>query len=159
MTDRTLHPFTAPAGQPLDVQVILAAFDPGQPLPLSVDQAVRAAVRSWVHSDGQLPLQRLLGLMPTPRRQRLAVRDHYLRQAAALIPEPSPWHRALQLQLAVDTFNASRWPCWRGMRQAPSHATPTEALLFAAASMSDEPLPSSPATLLDITRQIGQTAE
>lgn len=94
-------------------------------------ERVRRGVALWIDSDGQMPLERYLGLQ-TPAKARQALRDVHLREAAALIRAGTLWLKASELARAAKEFELRKWPQWRRLDAAPAHATAIEQQLFKA---------------------------
>jgi hypothetical protein len=108
----------------------------GEPTPDAIEHMVRG-VRNWwrcAHGKRAITLARCLGMPESPEAARLALRDHWLRQAALHIQTPtgSAWSTARSLHLALRTFRGHRWACWHDLVQPPTHATPLEAALHRA---------------------------
>lgn len=91
-----------------------------------------SGLASWLRLDGQVSLQRALGLGANTDRVRRAIRDLWLREAAALLDHLTPWGRAKELCAAGDKFERRVWPCWRGEDCPPNYATPLQGALFFA---------------------------
>lgn len=113
---------------------------------------MRRRIKAWLTDDAErpLPLHRHLGL-GGPQAARLALRDHYLTEAAALLEGPSTWQRCRQLAEAARAFEVRRWPIWRRFDSPPTHAGPVDAMLWHARHLGGE-LPATPENYLNILR-------
>jgi hypothetical protein len=121
--------------------------------------ALRAGITTWLRSatrgktgiDGRLQKQRQISLnqclhLPaSPERTRIALRNHYLREAAQKLSVPAecPWVLARALHREAQLFAGHQWHCWIGLDAAPSHASPVNALLFHAMRWGGGRLPRS----------------
>ncbi len=97
--------------------------------------ALRDGLRRWAAQEGAGDAQALpacIGLPCTAAKLGRLLRDDLLRQAGELIEAPSPWARAEALAARCRLFELRRWPCWRGMTEAPLRADPIDTLLFEA---------------------------
>lgn len=66
----------------------------------------------------------------------LALRDHYLTEAAALLEGPSTWQRCRQLAGAARAFEVRRWPIWRRLDAPPSHARACRPSIWLSAGLA-----------------------
>lgn len=87
-------------------------------------------VRRWLVEGGELA--DALGLPRRAAEVRLALRDRWLREAAAHLGETTRWRRAKRLAVHAQRFERHAWAVWRGLALPPSSATPVEASLFFA---------------------------
>ena len=113
-----------------------------------------AGLRTWWRSGGRaagqsLTLARCLGLPESSEAARLALRDHWLRQAAHKLPG-GPWQRATALHAALQAFSGHRWACWCDLEQPPPHAEPLHAALHRAMRAAGGRMPKTPRRLAQI---------
>lgn len=102
--------------------------------------AVRCAVRRYVQR-ADLPLHRVLGV-GTPLKARLALRNHYLRQALEVIEQEAGERIEAKLPRSpfevlahrAKAFELGRWEHdgWKHFDQVPAQADAIEAALFEA---------------------------
>lgn len=101
-----------------------------------------AAVARWLAGDA-VSIEAALGLPATrPHLLRIALRDLWLREAAAILRDElgdvTQWGLACRLHLAVRSFLGVRWPSWRREVGPPwSRATRVDIALFFAAHWCD----------------------
>ena len=110
------------------------------------------SVRRWMADTDGLQLHRYAGL-GGPITFRQTLRDHYLMQAADLLPGPTTWKRAVQLKEAARTFTNRKWDCWCDMAEPPTWAKPIEAQLWHARHVWGAPLPTKDVSYLNILTQ------
>jgi len=127
----------------------LASVIEGRPSPDAIAAMSGALLRWWRFAAAggcrRVSLARCAGLPENPARARLALRDHYLRRAAALldVPASQPWRRAEAMAAAADLFMRRKWPVWWSLAAAPEHAEAIERLLWHAAQAGGGKLPGT----------------
>lgn len=108
---------------------------------------------AFLANGGRLPLERCLHLPTNERALRRARRDHWLRQAWLLLDASvSAWRRSEMLAAEVHRFQASKWPRWSALDQAPAVLTALDEALFEA-FRSHERVPSTAMQLHNIAGQ------
>jgi hypothetical protein len=125
----------------------------GKPDAEAVEHMV-AGVQTWWRSGTRnggrsLTLARCMGLPESSEAARLALRDHWLRQAACTLPG-GPWQRAVALHAALQSFRGHRWPCWCDLVEPPAHADPLRAALHQAMRAAGGRMPGTPRRLAQI---------
>ena len=98
-------------------------------------------------ADG-IPIVHALGFRNV-YEMRLAMRDHWLRQAAKHIPEDKPWPRARRLAARINTFESACWPKWERHPMPPDGTDAINRALFNCRKIG-APLPSSVRQLYNI---------
>jgi hypothetical protein len=121
---------------------------------------VRAGLLTWIRSASKarrdsegvrrrarpLSLARCLGLHENPMQARRALRDAYLRRAAALLgreESASGWQRSKLLAQEVGRFTRRQWPCWFASDHPPPNAGELDRLLFLAMKSGGGALPQT----------------
>ncbi len=111
----------------------LAALIDGEPITPELADWIRRGLRDAIET-GQ-PLERALRLTELPGRSwRDAVRQRkaklLVRQAADLIPAPTPWSRAESLLKEIAAFRRYRWSRLQGLDTPPDTLDGIERHLF-----------------------------
>jgi hypothetical protein len=98
--------------------------------------AILQAWQSWLsdkNSTDARDLMRNLGLPASRKRQLIALRDTYLRAAAeGIAPGAERYTQTILLLEAVKQFSKYQWPAWQRLNEAPTRASDSAHLLFAA---------------------------
>lgn len=122
-------------------------------------EVMAAGVRTWWRSGGSgkgqsLTLARCMGLPESSEAARMALRDHWLRQAAAELPAQhcGPWQRAAALHDALQAFHGHRWACWCELDAPPPHASALDAALHRAMRAAGGRMPRTARRLDQILR-------
>jgi hypothetical protein len=123
----------------------LEEFSRGFRVWLASATAGRRDAQGKLNRARPLSLERCLGLPATPERARRELRDHYLREAAKLLPVATNKQssRAAALLAEVRLFEARRWVCWRGKTTPPIEASDMNRFLFEAMRHAGGTLPKS----------------
>ena len=105
---------------------------------------------SSVNGGGKLPLERCLRLPTNERALQRAQRDHWLRVAWQQVDAAaSAWRRSELLANEVHRFQATKWPRWSQVGEAPAGARAVDQALFEA-FRSHERVPSTAMQLHNI---------
>lgn len=99
----------------------------------------RRAWLTWLRAEGDLPLERVLGIDRRSLNQlQRNLRDFWLGQAHALCAGSTRWKRSVSLADEVRFFQASIWPAWRDLAGPPDGASELRSALFEAFRAADK---------------------
>lgn len=136
-----------PEGETLDALSPAALFEQvraGRVSPAAL-QWLSDSFDKYERDCGELSLERCLGVATHAHRRR-ALRDYYIREAAAALPTHGQEdERAVACALGreLDAFiGGGTWREWRRMADPPLGASPLrQALFFVAKALDDKPRP------------------
>lgn len=119
--------------------------------PLASDDlgSIRKALLRWIEDGDETPLPIFLRIPSTPKKARLSLRNHYLREAAKRF-EGSLWDRACAMHEECSRFEQSVWPRVRSCEEAPSFFSDRHRLIWHACKWGA--LPCTPQGFLAILR-------
>lgn len=93
-----------------------------------------SAMRAYFRADGDLSLERRLGL-PGPTARTLAAnlrRNYWITVAHGQIDAASPWKKSQGLALELGRFEETIWPVWCELDAPPTGASALREALFHA---------------------------
>jgi hypothetical protein len=108
-------------------------------------EIVLRGIQIYIRNDGDLPLDRCVGLPPQSARTKFKQirRDYWLAMARQQIPADQKKTPADQLAHEIKTFLTCVWPAWRDRSEAPAEASELRRCLFMAARETAGRLPDS----------------
>ena len=110
----------------------LRRFAFGEPSPADIE-LMRKGFKGYINCDGEVPLERCLGLPRTPNGRRVGQRNRRLMEIAQLIEGDKSWAGCGVIEDMWSAFvSRGVWRTWQAFDQPPDSATAIEVALFYA---------------------------
>ncbi|MDP3797407.1 MAG: hypothetical protein Q8R06_09690 [Polaromonas sp.] len=132
------RPVSSVAEESNEPIAVLRRFAFGEPS-LADIELMRKGVMGYINCEGEVPLERCLGLPHTPNGRRIEQRNRRLMELAQLIEGDKPWAGCGVIEDMWSAFvSRGVWRTWQAFDQPPAGATAIEVALFYATRNNNE---------------------